>query len=81
VRTGWARAKDAYLEIQVAQRLVEQAGVALRLAQARYDAGLGSIVELNQAELSQTSALIAAASARFDYLSARAAFNYTLGLP
>jgi outer membrane protein len=81
VRTGWARAKDAYLEIQVAQRLVEQTGVALRLAQARYDAGLGSIVELNQAELSQTSALIAAASARFDYLSARAAFNYTLGLP
>jgi outer membrane protein len=80
VRTNWARAKDAYLEIQVAHDLVEQTGVALRLAQARYDAGLGSIVELNQAELSQTSALIAAASARFDYLSARAALNYTLGI-
>jgi outer membrane protein len=80
VRTNWARAKDAYLEIQVAHDLVEQTGVALRLAQARYDAGLGSIVELNQAELSQTSALIAAASARFDYLTARAALNYTLGI-
>ena len=80
VRTNWARAKDAYLEIQVAHDLVEQTGVALRLAQARYDAGLGSIVELNQAELSQTSALIGAASARFDYLSARAALNYTLGI-
>ena len=80
VRTNWARARDAYLQIQVARDLVDQTGVALRLAQARYDAGLGSIVELNQAELSQTSALIAAASARFDYLSARAALNYTLGI-
>jgi outer membrane protein len=80
VRTNWARAKDAYLQIQVAHDLVEQTGVALRLAQARYDAGLGSIVELNQAELSQTSALIAAASARFNYLSTRAALDYTLGI-
>jgi outer membrane protein len=80
VRTNWARAKDAYLQIQVAHDLVDQTGVALRLAQARYDAGLGSIVELNQAELSQTSALIAAASARFHYLSTRAALNYTLGI-
>jgi outer membrane protein len=80
VRTDWARAKDAYLQIQVAQDLVDQTGVAVRLAQARYDAGLGSIVELNQAELSQTSALIQAASARFDYLSARAALNYALGV-
>jgi outer membrane protein len=80
VRTNSARAKDAYLQIQVAQNLVDQTGVALRLAQARYDAGLGSIVELNQAELSQTSALIEAASARFNYLSARAALNYSLGI-
>jgi outer membrane protein len=80
VRTNWARAKDAYLQIQVAHDLVEQTGVAQRLAQARYDAGLGSIVELNQAELSQTSALIASASARFHYLSTRAVLNYTLGI-
>jgi outer membrane protein len=80
VRTNWAQARDAYLQIQVTRDLVDQTAVALRLAQARYDAGLGSIVELNQAELSQTSALISAASARFDYLSTRAALNYTLGI-
>jgi outer membrane protein len=80
VRTNWARAKDAYLQIQVAHDLVDQTGIALRLAQVRYDAGLGSIVELNQAELSQTSALITAAGARFNYLSTRAALNYTLGI-
>lgn len=81
VRTRWAQARDAYLQIQVAHDLVDQTGVALRLAQARYDAGLGSIVELNQAELSQTSALITAASARFNYLSSRNALNFTLGIP
>jgi outer membrane protein len=80
VRTDWARVKDAYLQIQVAQDLVNQTGVALRLAQARYDAGLGSIVELNQAELSQTSALIEVASARFNYLGSRAALRYALGV-
>jgi outer membrane protein len=80
VRIRWAQARDAYLQIQVAHDLVDQTGVALRLAQARYDAGLGSIVELNQAELSQTSALITAAGARFHYLSSRAALNYTLGI-
>jgi outer membrane protein len=80
VRTSFAQAEDAYLQIGVAEKLVDQTGVALRLAQARYDAGLGSIVELNQAELSQTSALITAAGARFNYLSARTALNFTLGV-
>jgi len=80
VRTDWVRARSAYLQIQVSQDLVDQTAVALRMAQARYDAGLGSIVELNQAELSQTSALMSAATARFDYLSARAELNYTLGI-
>ena len=80
VRVNWARAQDAYLQIQVAQKLVDQTNVALRLAQARYDAGLGSIVELNEAELTQTSALIDSASAKFNYLSARAALSYAVGI-
>jgi outer membrane protein len=79
VRMSWADARNAYLEIGVTQRLVDESNVALHLAQARYDAGLGSIVELNQAELNQTSAVIEAASARFDYQRAMAAFNYSLG--
>jgi outer membrane protein len=79
VRMTWADAQDAYLQIDVTQRLVDQTNVAMRLAQARYDAGLGSIVELNQAELNQTSALITAASARFDYLRSMTAFRFSLG--
>jgi outer membrane protein len=79
VRMTWADARDAYLQIDVTQRLVDQTNVAMRLAQARYDAGLGSIVELNEAELNQTSALITAASARFDYLRSMSAFRFALG--
>lgn len=79
VRMAWADARDAYLQIDVTQRLVDETNVAMRLAQARYDAGLGSIVELNQAELNQTSALITAASARFDYLRSMTAFQFALG--
>jgi outer membrane protein len=79
VRTTWADARDAYLQIGVAQRLVDETNVAMRLTQARYDAGLGSIVELNQAELNQTSALITAASARYDYLRSMTAFQFALG--
>ncbi|MGC2404631.1 MAG: TolC family protein [Acidobacteriaceae bacterium] len=79
VRMNWSQAREAYLQIGVTQRLLDESNVALRLAKARYDAGLGSIVELNQAELNQTSALIGAATARFDYQSAMSAFNFTLG--
>lgn len=79
VRIAWADARDAYLQLDVTKRLVDQSNVALRLAKARYDAGLGSIVELNQAELNQTSALITAASARFDYLRSMSAFQFALG--
>jgi outer membrane protein len=49
------------------------------LAQARYDNALGSIVELNQAELNETAAEIAAASAKYEYLSRRATLNYAMG--
>jgi len=79
VRMTWADARDAFLQIEVSERLVDETNVAMRLAKARYDAGLGSIVELNQAELNQTSALITAATARFDFLRAMAAFQFAMG--
>ena len=75
----WADARDAYMQIDVTQRLVDETNIALRLAKAQYDAGLGTIVELNQAELNQTSALITAASAQFDYLRSMTAFQFALG--
>jgi len=80
VRVAWLNANDAFRRLDVTARMVAQANEALRLAQARYDAALGSIVELNTAQLNQTAAQIAAASAKYDYLSARAALNFTMGV-
>ena len=80
VRIAWLEATDAFRRLDVTARLVAQANEALRLAQARYDNALGSIVELNQAQLNQTSAEIAAASAKYEYLSRRAALNFAMGI-
>ena len=61
VRVAWIEADNAWRRIDVTARLVDQATTALRLAKARYDIGLSGILELTQAQLSQTSAQIAAA--------------------
>ncbi len=79
VRLAWIEASNAFRRLDVTARLVQQAAQALHLAQARYDIGLGSIVELNQAQLSQVSADIAAANAKYEYLSRRAALDFVTG--
>ena len=80
VRDKWYQANEAYRSLDVSARLVAQSKEALRLAAARYEAGLGSIVELNQAQLSETSAEITAAGANYDYLTRRAELDYAAGL-
>jgi outer membrane protein len=80
VRSNWYRADEAYRSLDVASRLVVQSKEALRLAQNRYDAGLGSIVELNQAQLSETSAEITSADATYTYLTRRAQLDFAAGL-
>jgi outer membrane protein len=80
VRNAWYRADEAYKSLDVTNRLVTQSKEALRLAQDRYDAGLGSIVELNEAQLNETSAEISAADATYSYLSRIAELNFAAGL-
>lgn len=80
VRDSWYRADEAYRSLDVSTRLVAQSKEALRLAQARYDAGLGSIVELNEAQLNETSAEITSADATYTYLTRRAELDYAAGL-
>jgi outer membrane protein len=79
VRVAWLEANTAFRRLDVTARLVAQAERSLRLAQTRYDNSLGSIVELNQAQLSQVSAEIAAASAKYEYQSRRAALAFVTG--
>lgn len=76
VRTSWLNAKTAYDRLAVTQQLLDQANLALNLAQARYKLGLGSIVELSQAQLQQTQAQISNVSAGYDYRLALAVLQY-----
>jgi outer membrane protein len=80
VRDAWYRADEAFRSLNVTARLVSQSKEALRLAQDRYDAGLGSIVELNEAQLNETSAEISAADATYSYLSRLAELHFAAGL-
>jgi outer membrane protein len=80
VNVAWLGANTAFRRLDVTARLVLEANEALRLAQTRYDAGLGSIVELTQAQAAQTSARIQNASAQYDYLNRRAALDFATGV-
>jgi len=76
VRTSWLNATTAYDRLAVTQQLLEQANLALALAQARYKLGLSSIVELSQAQLQQTQAQITNAQAGYDCRLALAVLQY-----
>jgi outer membrane protein len=76
VRTGWLNANTAYERVSVTQQLLDQASLALDLAQTRYTMGLSSIVELSQAQLQQTQAQIGNAQAAYDYRLALAILKY-----
>jgi outer membrane protein len=76
VRTSWLNANTAYERVSVTRQLLDQATLALDLAQTRYSLGLSSIVELSQAQLQQTQAQISNAQAGYDYRLALAVVRY-----
>jgi len=76
VRNSWLNANTAYQRMDVTRQLLDQANLALDLAQTRYKLGLGSIVELSQAQLQQTQAQISSAQAGYDYRLALAVVRY-----
>ncbi len=76
VRTAWLNANTAYDRLDVTNQLLKQANLALDLSQTRYKLGLGSIVELSQAQLQQTQAEIAQAQAGYEYRLALSVLRY-----
>jgi outer membrane protein len=67
VRTSWLNANTAFQRLSVTKQLLDQAKLAMSLAQSRYNLGLASIVELSQAQLQETQAEIGYAQAGYDY--------------
>jgi outer membrane protein len=81
VRNSWQDTNRAYERLSVTQQLREQANLAQSLAQARYDLGLGSIVEFSQAELQKTEADIADTDAKYQYRVSQLVLAYTIAAP
>ncbi len=79
VRVAFLNATTAYDKMALTQQLLVQAGQALELAQARYDLGLGNIVELSTAQLNLTAAQIGDTSAHYDYQTQRIVLDYQTG--
>jgi outer membrane protein len=79
VQRAWLDANSGYQRLGLTNQLLEQATKALELAQERYKLGLSSIIELSQAQLNQTQAEIAQASARYDYQAELAALAFQSG--
>lgn len=79
VRTAWLASNTAWQRVAVTAQLVDQANLALQLAQTRYKLGLSSIVELSQAQLQQTQAEIGNTNAQYQYRLSLATLNYETG--
>ncbi len=79
IRIAWLDADTASRRLDLTNSLLDQASLALDLAQARYSLGLGSIVELSQAQLNKTQAEIEQSSAKFEYQTRRSELAYQLG--
>jgi len=79
VEVAYLNATTAFQRIGLTAELLENARMAADLAQSRYDIGLGSIVELSQAQLGVTAAEIANSSAEYDYQTERANLAFQVG--
>jgi outer membrane protein len=79
VRVALLDAQGAFQRLDLTNQLLEQAAQSQELAEARYNLGLSSIVELTQAQLNKTRAEIEQASARYDYQARIAALQYQIG--
>jgi|HubBroStandDraft_6_1064221.scaffolds.fasta_scaffold28313_2 outer membrane protein len=79
VRISWQSSRNAYERLDVTKQLSDQANLALRLAQSRYNLGLSSIIEFSQAELDKTEADITDTDARYQYRLSQIVLDFTVG--
>jgi len=71
---------EAKERISAAQKLLQQSKESLDIANARYEEGLGSIIDVTDAETSLVSAKQNHASSIAEYLSSYAAYQKSIGI-
>jgi outer membrane protein len=79
VKVAWIESANAQRRVMATTRYREQAAKTLRLAEARYEIGLGTIVELTQAQTSRLSADVQNAAARYELQLRLARLDFELG--
>jgi outer membrane protein TolC len=71
---------EARKRIQGQEKSIDQAQKAVRIAQTRYKSGVGTQLELLDTQVAMTRAQTNYAVAVYDYLVARAAWQYAVGM-
>ncbi len=79
VRVALANITYTYARLDMAKRLLTQAALSYDLARSRFDIGLTSIVDLNQADLNRTAAAMTESTAKQEYLIQVAILKNRLG--
>jgi len=79
VRVAWLNLNSAREQLRTTRQLARYASTAFQLANARYNAGSSSIVELSQAQLELTAAQIADTNARYEVLIRQSDLDYQTG--
>lgn len=72
--------QEANERIAATTKLVEQAEQNLKLAEARYNSGVGSAIEVTDAQLSRSNARITHIQAQYDYNSALVRLRRAMGI-
>jgi outer membrane protein len=79
VHIAWLNSQNALERLRIARQLFDNARRSSDLAKARYDNGLSSIVEYNQAQLNLISAEITYTNTKYEYLLTRSALDFQTG--
>lgn len=81
IQSAELKMAEAKKRIAGQDKNIEQAQKAVRIAQTRFSSGVGTQLELLDAQVAMTRAQTNYAQARYDYLVAKAEWQYAVGLP
>jgi outer membrane protein len=81
VQAAELKMAEARKRIAGQEKNIEQAEKAVRIAQTRYKSGVGTQLELLDTQVAMTRAQTTYAQAIYDYLVARAEWQYAVGMP
>ena len=80
VQIAWLNATNALERLTITGRLRDQSAQAYSLAEARYNAGSSSVVELSQSQLNLTASEINQTTTRYEYLLRRSILDFQTGM-